>query len=434
MKITIITLGSTGDVYPYVGLGLGLQASGHSVRLATNARFEKFILQRGLGFSPMGDDRQSVTAPGTGGSSLSFLRQCVEFGKTKMRQLFIDGQKACQDADAIIYSTTGYFIGYHIAEMRGIPFYGAFLQPIDSTGAFASAFFPEFPSWLKVGRASYNRLTHFLTTQVPWQLLRPSINQYRQEIFDLPPLSFPGPFQRIHQEHRPVLYGYSPAILPKPFDWGNWIHVTGYWQLVRESGWTPPNKLVDFLNSGRKPVYVGFGSTTTSNPEEITELVLNALTKAKQRGILLTGWGGLSQADSSDDVLVVDAVPHDWLFPQMAAVVHHGGAGTMAAGLRAGIPTVTIPFFADQFFWGRRVYELGVGPLPIPRKQLSVDRLANAMRAAIIDTEMRSRAMALGQRLRAEDGVAEAVRAFHKHLGEDWSTSFCRQFAVSSGI
>ena len=434
MKITIMTLGSTGDVYPYLALGLGLKASGHSVRLATNVRFEKLVRQRGLDFSPMGNDGHTVTAPGTGGSSLSFLRQCVEFSKTKMRQLFIDGQNACQDADAIIYSTTGYFIGYHIAETRGIPFYGAFLQPIDSTGAFASAFFSELPSWFRVGRAGYNRLTHFLTTQVPWQLLRPSINQYRQEIFDLPPLSLRGPFQRIHRERHPVIYGYSPAILPKPADWGDWIHVTGYWQLERESGWTPPQKLVDFLSSGTTPVYVGFGSTTISNSEETTELVLNALTQAKQRGILLRGWGGLSQADSSDDVLMVDTVPHDWLFPQMAAVVHHGGAGTTAAGLRAGVPTITIPFYADQFFWGRRVYALGAGPSPIPRKQLDVDQLTDSIHKAVTDSGMRRRVATLGQRLRAEDGVAEAVRVFHKHWGEDRSRSFRRQFAVSSGI
>ena len=154
----------------------------------------------------------------------------------------------------------------------------------------------------------------------------------------------------------------------------------------------------------------------THNREELTKLVVQALVRVKQRGILLTGWGGLASTNFSDDVFSMESAPHDWLFPRMAAVVHHGGAGTTAAGLRAGIPTVIMPFFADQPFRGRRVYELGAGTPPIPRKRLSVERLAEAIRAATADKQMRDRAATLGRSIRAEDGVSRAVEAFHRHV------------------
>jgi sterol 3beta-glucosyltransferase len=192
--------------------------------------------------------------------------------------------------------------------------------------------------------------------------------------------------------------------------------VTGCWFLDREAEWQPPRELVDFLKAGPAPVYVGFGSMYSSNPQEVTEMVLHALARVKQRGILQTGWGGLSNADLPDDVFAVDSIPHDWLFPQMASVVHHGGSGTTAAGLRAGMPTVIIPFFADQPFWGARVFELGAGPAPIPKKRLTLERLADAICAATSDEVIRGRASALGERIRAEDGVTQAVEVLYHHL------------------
>jgi len=177
-----------------------------------------------------------------------------------------------------------------------------------------------------------------------------------------------------------------------------------------------PSDLLDFLASGPAPVYVGFGSMNARNPKEMTETILKALARSKQRAILLTGWGGISNADLSDEVFQIDAVPHDWLFPQMAAVVHHGGAGTMAASLRAGVPSVIIPFFGDQPFWGRRFFTLGVIPKPIPQQRLSVERLAIAIQTAIGDKGMRSRVAALSKKIRAENGTARAVDIMHRHL------------------
>jgi sterol 3beta-glucosyltransferase len=208
-------------------------------------------------------------------------------------------------------------------------------------------------------------------------------------------------------------------VLPKPPEWGDWIHITGYWFLDHPPEWRPSAGLVDFLRSGPPPVYVGFGSMNNRNPEEVTGLALKALARARQRGLLLTGWGGLSQSDLPDDVFKIETIPHDWLFPQMAAVVHHGGIGTLAAGLRAGVPSIVVPYFSDQPFWGQRVAALGVGPPPIPRQSLTAGHLAAAIQLAVGDPGIRARAAALGEKIRAENGVARAVEAFHRHLPAD---------------
>jgi UDP:flavonoid glycosyltransferase YjiC (YdhE family) len=180
--------------------------------------------------------------------------------------------------------------------------------------------------------------------------------------------------------------------------------------------WRPPDEIVDFLADGPPPIYVGFGSMAPADAERLTGIAVEALARVGRRGLIVGGWAGLGRAVGSDRVLVTDAIPHDWLFPRMAAVVHHGGAGTTAAGLRAGVPTVAVPFFAEQPFWASRVHALGAGPRPIPRRRLTVDRLADAMRVAVEDDGIRARAGRLGEQIRAEDGVGRAVELLRLHL------------------
>jgi len=214
-----------------------------------------------------------------------------------------------------------------------------------------------------------------------------------------------------------MLYCYSPAVVPKPPDWSEHAHVTGYWFLDHAPDWQPPADLVDFLESGPPPIYVGFGSMTSRDPERMSRIVLDALSQSGQRGVIATGLGGLSQSDLPDEVFMTETVPHDWLFPRMAAVVHHGGAGTTGAGLRAGVPSIIAPVSNDQPFWARRVKALGAGPAPIPHKGLTADRLAHAISVAVTDESIRKRAAELGETIRAEDGVVNAVRIINHTLG-----------------
>jgi UDP:flavonoid glycosyltransferase YjiC (YdhE family) len=214
-----------------------------------------------------------------------------------------------------------------------------------------------------------------------------------------------------------VLYGYSRHVLPRPDDWDDLNQVTGYWFLPSEAGWTPPADLVDFLSAGEPPVYIGFGSMGNRDPEATTRLTLEALTRSGRRGVLASGWGGMHAQDLPDTVYMLKSAPHSWLFPQMAAVVHHGGAGTTAAGLSAGIPSIIVPFFGDQPFWGGRVAMLGVGTAPIPRRRLTADKLAAAITQATADRAMQQRAAALGQRIRDEDGIGQAVALIGQRMG-----------------
>src|SRR5215217_7513065 len=418
MRITIITIGSRGDVQPYIALGLGLKNAKHEVRLATSANFAAAIRRRGLDFFPIEGEPQAMLQSETGQAILDagsnpflFARRFFSMLASQMKQLLSDCWEACEGTEAMVFSLTGFYIGYHVAEKLKVPFYPAYLQPVHPSRYLSSVLFPEAPGWLPL-RGSYNLLTHALGGQLVWQMLRRATNKARREILNLPPVSLMGPFGQLIKQHHPYLYGFSPMVLPKPLDWDANACVTGYWFLDHPPGWHPPANLIDFLESGSPPVCVGFGSMINRNPEESTQLVLDALRSSGQRGILLTGWGGLSSADLPDDVFKMDDVPHDWLFPRAAAVVHHGGAGTTAAGLRAGVPSIVVPFFADQNFWGQRVHKLGAGPKPMQRKKLSTERLANAIRVATNDEGMRRRAAIIGAHMLAENGVAQAVKAF----------------------
>jgi UDP:flavonoid glycosyltransferase YjiC (YdhE family) len=244
--------------------------------------------------------------------------------------------------------------------------------------------------------------------------LRRAVNQARQKVLGLPPLPFLGPPPRMFRD-QPALYGFSPRVLPRPRDWNANQVITGYWFLESPGSWQPSAALAEFLGAGPPPVVVGFGSMHDPHAGELTGRVIEALTRARLRGVLLTGWGGLSNKVRSDAIYVAESVPHDWLFPRAAAVVHHGGAGTTAAALRAGVPSIVVPFMADQPFWGSRIARLGVGPRPIPRRRMSALRLANALCAATLDPEMRRRASELGEQIRAEDGVGGAVEVFHAY-------------------
>ena len=218
-----------------------------------------------------------------------------------------------------------------------------------------------------------------------------------------------GPYDSKSTQNMPILYGFSPAVIPAPADWKGNTHITGYWFVEEADTWQPPAALLDFLQSGSPPVYIGFGSMSNRNPEETADVVIQAMALTDQRAILLSGWGGLQKSDLPGSIFMIDSIPHSWLFPRVAAVVHHGGASTTAAGLKAGVPSVIIPFFGDQPFWGQRVADLGVGPKPIPRKKLTAEKLANAIREVITNEDMRQRAAKLGKQIQAEDGIASAV-------------------------
>jgi sterol 3beta-glucosyltransferase len=411
MQITILAGGSRGDVQPYVALGVGLKAAGHTVRVLTSDDFRQLVTDYGLDFYTVGGNAQvvaqSMQATLDNGNTLKILGQMRQASEQQAIGSAERGIVACEGSDLILGGLSGLFSGVSLSEKLGIPLLLAYLVPFSPTSAFPSPLTPlpqtAFTKWL-------NKPSFLVAQQTMWQSFRSGENKARTQVLHLPASRFWGPFSSLKHSKSPVLYGYSSYVLPQPRDWNDNQHVTGYWFLEPPQGWEPPADLLNFLQSGPPPVYIGFGSMTSSKPEEAADLVLAALARTGQRGVLYEGWGGLKKDQLPDNVFMTGSVPHTWLFPRMAAVVHHGGVGTTAAGFAAGVPSIITPFFADQPFWGKQAYRLGVGPRPIARKRLTVDNLTTAIELAISDKEMRKKAAILGERIRSENGIAQAIR------------------------
>lgn len=405
MHITILALGSRGDVQPFVALGRALQQHGHRVRVAAATDYNALVASAGLDFAPVVGSIRTIMDFELVYEALEVARQPLPLGFARrflqhiaplVRQIMADCLRAAQGADALIVSTLGMYPGASIAEQLNIPLVPAHFHPFAPTRAFPDVSFLPLPRLIP-GQAIYNVLTHQLTPHGMAQLLRPALNQARAEVLGLPPIGPLAQWQRTRARAPLVLYGYSSNIAPRPFDWDETQQITGYWFDEPDSAWHAPADLAAFLADGPPPVYVGFGSILVGrNPEQTTTLVVRALELAKQRGVLFRGWGDFGTGALSSHVFATDGAPHTWLFPRMAAVVTHGGAGTVAATIRAGVPAVVVPFFGDQRFWGEHVARLGLGPTPIPRAELSAESLAAAIRAATASAPMRRRARAIG--------------------------------------
>jgi UDP:flavonoid glycosyltransferase YjiC (YdhE family) len=329
------------------------------------------------------------------------MRQAMPLLREMLDSAWVIGQ----DAQAVVFHPKA-MAGPHLAEKLGVPgFVGFGIPALTPTREFANPLLSTRNLGGAVNRLSYGAFD--LASSAPY---RGMISSWRRDVLGLTAKS-PG----LVPARMPKLYHYSPRVVPTPRDWDATNIVTGYWFLPGDPSWQPPAALEAFIAAGPPPVYVGFGSMPAEDAEHKTRVVVEAVRRAGQRAVLATGWGGLS-AVKGDDLHVLDAAPHDWLFSRMAAVVHHGGAGTTASGLRAGKPTVICPFFGDQSFWGERVHALGVGPAPVPQKSLTAERLSAAINQAVNSADVRAKAEALSAAIRTEDGVACAVAAIHERL------------------
>ena len=416
MNILIITLGSRGDVQPYVALGKGLKSAGHNVTICTCSSFESFITEHDLNYGYMNDDfikfvdseagRKAMESGTNFFSLIKTMLTLLKESKALMTEMLKDSWNAAQTTkpDIIIFHPKS-MAGSHIAEKLGIPAILAVPVPLIVPTAESEAI--GFPN-LKLG-GWYNKLSYKLLHK-GYHIHDDVINEFRQDVLGIDKLpKFTTPIQMADGKPIPVLHCYSELISPRPKDWTNTTHITGYWFLDPRDDWQPTVELIDFLEAGEEPVYVGFGSMAGRNPQRMANIVIDALQKAKVRGIIATGWGGLNVSNLPETIFKIDKAPHGWLFPRVSAVVHHGGAGTTAAGLRAGKPTIVCPFLIDQPYWGERVHALGVGSKPIPQKKLTAEKLAKAILEVTTNQVIRQNAENLGQKLRQEDGIRNAI-------------------------
>ena len=423
MRISILTFGTRGEIQPAVALGVGLNKAGHAARVVTSSDFRALVTEHGLDFWPFRLDLSAMMNTfgqadwsNSGVLALRFVPMLLRTFGQAVEQITRDFWEASQGADIAIGAAATDWIAGAVAEKLGIPFVDTCVLPFAPTRAFPAVLWPGASFSGSAGglRGELNLITYGLLGRLTWLGLRPLVNRCRRGVLGLPGLSFSRDRGWIQEKAVITLAGFSQLVLPRPAEWDAKIHITGSWFLDAPSGYTPPDDLRAFLEAGAPPVYIGFGSMPSKDPLETTALVRRALRLAGRRGVLLTGKSilgqGMARGEPSGDLFFLESAPHAWLFPRMAAVAHHGGSGTTAAGLRAGVPSILVPFAADQLLWAARVDALGVGPNSIRRARLTAERLAEAITQATGDRRMQERAAALGEKIRAEDGTGEAAR------------------------
>lgn len=422
MRILILTLGSRGDVQPYVALGAALWARGHDVIVSTGRGFEAMIEARGLAAAPLSDDvREMIQTPEIQAALRTFSGKIRAWRASKglFRRQLDEMWAVAQEVrpDIILYHHPKGLAAQHIAEA---------LQIIAVPTALIPAYIPTaaFPSpGLPFGDLGHigNRMSHKVVVGLMHRLLSGQIGRWRRERLGLAEKGPQDLFGGYCPQRKtvPRLHGFSRQLVPAAEDWGKREKVTGYWFSEPTAGWQPPPALARFLEAGPPPVYVGFGSMPGEDAARLTQNVIDALRAARKRGVLATGWGGLAQVEDAERVHFLESAPHDWLFPRCAAVVHHGGAGTTHEGLRWGRPSIICPVFGDQPFWGQRVAATGAGPLPLPQKRLTAETLSEALKATEAP-EMRRRAAEIGEALRAEHGAAGAAAEVDAMI-ESWA-------------
>ncbi|PKA58343.1 Sterol 3-beta-glucosyltransferase UGT80B1 [Apostasia shenzhenica] len=418
LKIVMLVVGTRGDVQPFIAFAKRLQEFGHHVRLATHVNFRNFVLSAGVEFYPLGGDPRIMAGYMVRNKGLLLFGPTeISIQRKQLKEIINSLLPACTEPDintgasfraqALIANPPAY--GHvHVAEALCVPLHIFFTMPWTPTS--------EFPHPMaRVSQSAAYRLSYLMVDLIVWWGIRGFINDFRKKKLKLSPIAYFSTYCG-SISHLPTGYLWSSYLVPKPSDWGPLVDVVGFCFLNLGTKYQPSKEFVQWLQQGPKPIYIGFGSMPIADAKKTTSIILEALQETGQRGIIGRGWGDLGIIpEVPSELFLIEDCPHDWLFPRCTAVIHHGGAGTTAAGLRAGCPTTVIPFFGDQFFWGERIHARGVGPEPIPMSELNAERLSRAIRF-MLEPEVKLRAMELGKQIENEDGVAGAVNVFHRHL------------------
>ncbi|QRY54179.1 glycosyltransferase [Mycolicibacterium septicum] len=412
--IAIIAIGSHGDVAPLTGVGARLQRAGHRVIVVAYQAFAELVTGCGLEFRGLADELNNPSADLSDVSARQAAKAMAAFLSPRGMRMLGDRVLAAvrdEPVDALLLAPFAELAGHPLADALAVPGIGVRLQPFSATADHPPA---VLGAW-SAGRFG-NRAAARIGEAMIDGLYGRAVNHFRAQ------LGLPTAPARVLRHRRtdarwPILYGYSPTVLPRPADWRPGIDVVGYWWPEHATGWQPPTELVEFLDAGPPPVVIGFGSTVNSRAEaqQLSTRVAQAVRGAGARAVIQAGWAGLDF--SGDDVIAVGEVPHEWLFAQAAAVVHHCGAGTAAAGLRAGVPAIAAPGpYGDQPFWARRLFDLGVSPRPIPQRRLGADNLGEAIRDVLSDNSFGDQAAKTAAAIAAEDGAGGVLAAVQKVL------------------
>ncbi|MFD7500164.1 glycosyltransferase [Streptomyces sp. NPDC059850] len=399
MRITVVTFGTTGDVAPLTGVGVRLAEDGHTVTIATHEQHRALVEGCGLGFRVLPDLPVSAQADD---STLGSARVYAQRMRAHAPVLLETAMESARDADLLLASHM-MPVAYHVAECLGIPSMGLHLNAVEPTG--------EFQVMFARGRSLGPLVNRTLTRTVRALLLRPvlgAVNDLRRS-HRLPELRTPAAIHREQAARRwPVLHGFSPTVLPRPAHWRDELEVVGYWWPAEPGMWQPRQELRDFLDAGPPPVFLDFGPAEVGSVDVDLRAVLDAAVRRNGlRAVVQAGWSDASFRD--DEVYSVTQVSHSWLLPRTRAAVHHAGAGTTAAALRAGVPSMAVPSMLDQFFWARRAARLGVGPGHLPLQDLNPGQLADRVRRLTTEEHYAGRAREVARRIAGEDGAGAVV-------------------------
>lgn len=406
MRVVVMAVGSLGDVAPFTGIADRLSADGYEVALAADKAFTDYITGCGFEFLPLEIDIRAALESWIG---VRFTKgrgkvRALRTNLAKMREssdlLCQSMLEAARGADAVLVPVAAAQPGYLIAKAMGIPSMGIYVSPMTPTGDFPPALF---------GARSLGRLGNRAVLPMALRAAGPAAGWVKklQRHLGLPQMSVFAVYQEMEATRWPIRYGYSPAVVPRPLDWRDNVDVVGYWWPREQVRWAPPGELIEFLAAGPPPVLITFGSMAHGSGEWLTDVVVSALRSAGVRGVIQAGWAGLSAA--SDDVLLVGEVAHEWLLPRVAAVVHHAGAGTAGASLRAGVPAIPVPVGFDHAFWAARLVRVGVSPGALPLRKLTAERLGELIVRAVTEPTYRKTARALAEKIAVEDGAGRVA-------------------------
>ena len=413
MNITMLTIGSTGDVRPYILLGKELQKRGHQITVAAFSSFSRAVLDSGLSFFPLSGNAESfigsVLSPGT--DAVTYLPKVFRNLRSVVPDLLRDLEESCKDADAMVCNFFG-SVYYSIAEKLNIPCIQTHFFPMDQTSSVPISAVRNQHLGPILNKATY-RLGYYAIGSVEKYIL----SGWRRDNGITDRKASFRPVYCAGDHPVPVIYAISPSVFPRPSEWGPSIHMTGFWFDTSPVRWNPPESLERFLSDGEPPVYIGFGSMRSGDMNKVLSMLLRSLHSAGLRAVIC-GSLRTNHVRSGRTVYFYDFVPHDWLFPRVSAVVHHGGAGTTSAGLRWGRPTWILPFAGDQPFWGNLIYRIGCGPKPIPRGNLSVNKVTKGLINLTVRPEYKKNAAKIAALLEKEKGTESAADLIEKFIRE----------------
>lgn len=405
--ITIICSGSRGDFQPYIALAQQIKKLGKDVRITGFSQFEDFVKSYGIDYIPIEVDYKALGVDPKmlkqAGSADNPLKMLLTFNKMKKygAQIAKQTYDAFEGSDLIVYHP-GCTIGYFAAQEMNIPSVLATPFPMHKTNEYLSVVMYGKSKPTNINK----KISYKMIQSMLWLASSNTVKEHWKERFGRMPINFKNPYEKV-SKLQPAIVSCSNYVFPRPKDWNENIHQRGYWFVEENNEYKPSKELEDFINKGDKPVYIGFGSMIDSDEkDEIVKIIIDAITKCGKRGII----SGMGKIDNLPDNLIsVGSIPHTWLFERVSVVCHHGGSGTTAAGFRAGVPSVIIPFSNDQFAWAHRAFDLGVGCKPIYKKDLTADRLADGI-AYALNKDIVDNSKTLSEKIALEQGALDSAK------------------------